>query len=209
MAHYLVVDVETTGLNPFRNQIISLGASVYDDNTQREVKICDWHKPISKFCENIIMDSRFEIEPTALKINRLRISKDSPTLNGVKTGRFPAEERDVIRNFVNYVLEQGKIDFLMGFNVQFDLRFLEQAFRRSRINFNNFLPYKVVDPFVLCHTLIDTGHLPNLKYTTLKAFCSHFGIEVAPEESHTVLGDIHNTYLVYQEMKNLLNSKLS
>ena len=191
---FIVIDTETTGLNPFRNQIISLGASVYDDNTQKEPK------PISKFCENIIMDSRFEIEPTALKINRLRISEDSPTLN---------EERVVIRNFVNYVLEQGKIDFLMGFNVQFDLRFLEQAFRRSRINFNNFLPYKVVDPFVLCHTLIDTGHLPNLKYTTLKAFCSHFRIEVAPEESHTVLGDIHNTYLVYQEMKNLLNSKLS
>jgi DNA polymerase III epsilon subunit-like protein len=191
MAHYLVVDVETTGLNPHRNQILTLGAAVFDDSTSSK-------EPLNTFSEDIVISPDGEIDPIALKVNKAKL--DNSSLQFV-------EEKVAINKFVDYVWNIEKIDYLMGFNIQFDLRFLEQAFIRSRINFVNFLPYKVIDPFVLVHTLIQTGCLPNLKYTNLKALCNHYGLEAS--DSHTALGDIRNTYLLYLEMKDELAKKFS
>lgn len=203
MSKYLVIDTETSGLNPNRNQILCLGAAVYDDSKEFKTN----PEPIAVFENYIQRDPAFELDPAALKLNGLRVAERNQTVWG-KEGVPCMEESAVIQSFMNWIIKQGQIDYLMGFNVQFDIRFIEQACNRQNINFSSLLPYKTIDPFVLAQTMMQAEIISSkLKYTNLKALCKHYGIIQDDPEFHTVSYDIHHTYLLYMDMYNQLGGR--
>jgi DNA polymerase III epsilon subunit-like protein len=104
---------------------------------------------------------------------------------------------------MDFVLD-NPCDYLMGFNINFDLQFIYRACERSKITPTNLLPYKVIDPFTIGQAMILSGLLPNLRQTSLKGFCNHFDIEIT-ENNHEAVTDINLTYNLWDAMSKRLS----
>jgi DNA polymerase-3 subunit epsilon len=183
MSKFLVIDTETTGLDPTSNQIIQLGAIVYNDKDEKE-----------SFSLSVTYNDHGTIEPAAFSKNKTGIA-----------GYMASElfnESVAIYKFCDFVLK-NPCDYLVGFNVQFDLAFLRAAFERAKVNFVNFLPYKVIDPFVTAQMLILTGNLPSTMKTNLSALCKHYDIN--SDGAHEAMADIRMTYSLMTRMMQQLS----
>lgn len=185
---YFVVDTETSGLDPNQNQIMQIGAAVYEDGID---------KPVDVFSMLVEWDEKSILEPAAFK-------KNNTSLNLLYNTTLRNQLNYVIRSFVDF-RNKNACDLLVGFNVGFDIGFLQAAFRKSKVNFQNFLPYKVVDPFVIGQGMIAAGLL-TMRYQTLSAYCDYY--EIKQESAHEALSDVHSTYAVYKAMiEDLRSSK--
>lgn len=186
---FLVIDTETTGLDPTSNQIIQLGAIVYDDKEEK-----------ASINLHVSYDHCSFIEPVAFSKNKTGINDFMQ--HYIHTDKKNLDIREAVYKFCDFVLK-NPCDYLVGFNVQFDLSFLRAAFERSKVNFVNFLPYKVIDPFVTAQMLILTGNLPNTMKTNLSALCKHYGIN--NEGAHEAMQDIGMTYSLMNAMVHQLS----
>ena len=183
MSKFLVIDTETTGLDPNKNQIIQLGAIVYNDKDEKE-----------NFSLSVSYNGNGTIEPAAFGKNKTGVS-------GFMNSCLVVEP-EAIYKFCDFVLK-NPCDYLVGFNVQFDLAFLRAAFERAKVNFVNFLPYKVIDPFVIAQMLILTGTLPSTLKTNLSALCKHYDIN--SDGAHEAMADIRMTYSLMSRMMQQLS----
>jgi DNA polymerase-3 subunit epsilon len=179
MAKYLVIDTETTGLDPTRNQMIQLGAVVYDNDKVQ----CKLNCEINFRGEGII-------DPAAFV-------KNNNSINYFMNSSASHREKDAVYQLCDFV-KKNPCDYLVGFNVQFDLAFLRAAFERAKVNFVNFLPYKVIDPFVIVQALQLAGAVPSTIKTNLAALCHHYRVEANP--THEALADIEATYQLARVM---------
>lgn len=94
---YVVVDIETTGLNATENSIIEIAAIRYEDGKQVDkfVQLINPHEHISSFITNLTGISDEMVE-------------QCPDIN------------EVILQFKEYIQD----DILVGYNVNFDINFL-------------------------------------------------------------------------------------
>lgn len=139
-------DLETTGFNPYYDNIIEIGAVKYVNN-----KITKFNKLISidkclpkKICEiTKISDSDLKGQP---KINI------------------------VLREFVNFINENGNDIYLIAHNNDsFDRLFLENAFSNCNISLDCNIKY--IDSMRFCQKL-----LPDRFSYSLKSLCKHYDI---------------------------------
>lgn len=100
---YVVIDIETDGLNPQTNHILEIGALLYENGKE------------SYFNELIITEQIIPSHITKINgiTNKLLIEK----------GR---EEVEVLKAFREFI---GNYD-LVGYNISFDISFLQEAFKR-------------------------------------------------------------------------------
>lgn len=133
----VMLDVETSGLDPQRHQILTLDATYLTrvgvewvptgDSLSTMVSICPWAR----------------IEDQALKVNRLKLED----LN-----RMGRPEADVMAALVAWVKNcaatpqgEGAYILLAGYNVGFDRSFLEAAFDRAHIRWTEAFSYRHLD----------------------------------------------------------------
>lgn len=172
----LWLDTETTGLLPFKHDIIQLSAIVEVDGVEREkIDIC--LAPINVS----------DIQQSALDVNgRTR----SEILN------FPDARQQLI-TFCNildkYVSRTVKGDefILAGYNITFDQDFLRNLFKRTEVpGIKGYFAYKTFDVYTLVFMLTYLGKLPLLENMKLTTMCAHFGIEY---DAHNSMADIEAT----------------
>jgi len=166
------LDVETTGLDPYRYEVIECCALVTTPDLV----------PVKMFHEKVEMLAiRGMPNPKALEINgwnpevwdREAISKTSFCY--------------AIREFI-----EGKV--IIGHNVHFDVNFIREEFNR-----NTTLPFMVghryVDTCTLAWPLKIRGLIPK---RSLEEICKYFKTKVQP--NHSAQTDVIATYEVYQEL---------
>lgn len=126
LSDYTVVDIETTGLVPGRDEIIEIAAIRYRDGRERESfsSLIRPKKPISPFIECF----------TGIKSEMV---KDSPSIE------------EVIPSFLDFI---GG-DALVGFNVHFDVNFLYDACMDST---SRPLTNNAVDVLRIARDVLDT-----------------------------------------------------
>ncbi len=107
----IIVDVETTGTNPIKNSLVSIGA-------------VDFNNPDIRFYEECRMWNGAHIEPAALAVNGF--SEDQ-----IRDVNKP-EEKEIITRFIQWVNERDS-QVVVGQNPMFDLGFLQNAALRAGI----------------------------------------------------------------------------
>lgn len=190
MSIIMAMDCETSGLNPKTNRIIELGIRFYqqfqDPNDKPEEGDAytwvssEWiHHPI---------------EVTALKTNKRR-------LTSVFSKENPVEEREMIHSFVDVVLDK-KPDYILGYNVNFDLEFIKRTMERHGLNYDGFLPHKIIDPYVIANAMVLSCYLPTMKYMNLKSVCDEFKVDTKASGKmlHSVEADIDCVYRLWDQM---------
>jgi len=168
-------DVETSGLDPKRNDIISLAGIIEVDGKIKE-----------EFKFNIQPFDWDNIELSALKVNGI-------TVEQLKTFMTPKEAHKKLTNilgkYVNKYDRNDKFQFA-GYNNDFDIKFMSEFFKKCGDKyFGSWIDYHRLDPQVLLQFLHLKGDidLPNYKLETI---AKYFDIKL---NAHDAMSDIKAT----------------
>lgn len=187
----LIVDVETTGTNPQKHSLLSIGA-------------VDFTNPENQFYEECRMWDAAHVEDTALVINgftREQISDPRKKTEG-----------ELVRVFLEWVKNLPE-HTIGGQNPSFDIDFIQAAAARNHIDFT--LPHRSIDLHsICCFHMIQRGLVPpvankrsDLNSDKIMTYVGipaepkpHIGINGARYEAEAFHRLFHNEYL-FQEFK--------
>ncbi len=191
MVAYLVLDCETTGLDRTKHGVITLSASLYRT-------LNDEIPNVSTF-NAINMDwfNAYEINLDAMKVNGIKIV--SPFDKCYSKYDSPLR---MYRAFSQWLLGLGKIDYIVGININFDIEFIKSEALKCGIDFGNVLPRKRIDPQIIANSLVDAGVL-KLDSTSSENLYKAFNIEA--NEIHDSKADVLTTWQLWLKVKNLLS----
>ncbi|WP_410207450.1 exonuclease domain-containing protein [Fusobacterium sp.] len=185
----LFIDTETGGLDSKRSALIQLSGVIRVDK-----------KDVETFNYFIKPFKGAEVSEEALAVQK-RTKED------FNDSKFQSEEevyRDFIKLLDKYIDKYDRNDkfVVAGYNVSFDVRFLQEFFKRNNDNYlYSYLSKMELDPFRYIPFLQLCGKLPILPNNKLETWCSHFGIEL---DAHDSLNDIIATKdLILQTTKLL------
>lgn len=186
----LYFDVETTGLDPVKNDIIQIAGMIVIDGKVEET----FNFNISPFPDNVSYVSQEALDVHGYTLEQILTFPDPIIIY-----------RELIDLFAKYINKYDKTDKFTpaGYNVRFDMEFLKQFFvKNCDVYFGSWVNWKMIDPLPILHYLDFCGmiSLPDYKLVTV---CNYFGIEI---QAHDALSDIVATRNVIQILtKNFLN----
>ena len=167
------IDVEMTGLNPARHEIIELGAVI----TTPELKV---------------------LEELELKIKPERIEDaDSVSLKVSNYNEAYWQKAITLRKALEILNEKAKDCIMVGHNIAFDFLFLETAFAREKMT--NSMHYHKLDTVAIAWAKLHRS--PDLEHFSLRELCLRFGI--ANPKAHTALSDARATFELYKKLMEL------
>jgi len=194
LGRYLVIDTETTGLNPTKHGLIELAAVAMDENFEI----------VGQFCMDVCPPESCPIDPSALKVNGF-------TPDRISNGATYLECAELFLDFTRKNF--NKKPMLIGQFLPFDYAVLDNLFTSTGLEFE-------AAKVLLTNQFIDTKSLAlalNLRATMLgknKPFpstsLSHggglkdtFGVEGF--QAHSAMGDVLATREVFISMMQLLD----
>jgi DNA polymerase-3 subunit epsilon len=186
------VDVETTGVNSWKNNIIEL-AVLYEDEKTKDV--------FHMYCNPESFPDDFH------KIEEITgITRQFLADNGVSEKVLYEEFKRFLEKHIDPYNKQDKAVFL-AYNAKFDNDFLRQLFKKNGDNyFGSFFHAGCVDilsTVLMCIRLgIIPDSLPDKKNETL---CNYLGIDL--KNAHSAISDIKASRLVQLELEFRLSGK--
>ena len=171
--NFAFIDIETTGLNMLKHEIIEIGCVVV--NSGLEI--------IEEFELKIKPEHIENADPVALKVNHYNEKDWEKAVN--------------LEKAIKILLEKAKDCIMVGHNVAFDAGFLEYAFNKNGML--NTMHYHKLDTISMVWAKLNAE--PDLEHFSLREMCVRFGIE--NKNPHTGLGDARATYELYKKLMNL------
>jgi DNA polymerase-3 subunit epsilon len=171
---FVALDTETTGPDPKRDRVITIGAVGIRDG---EIDLADSFEAMLKIAHN----------------------QAAVTVHGVtrEEASDGMDERDALRQLLGY-LRDGVI---VGHHIGFDIEVLDHACRR---HFRMSLANRWLDTMDLTLHLRDRGAFESGRAPagfSLDALCDFFGVE--PRDRHTAGGDAFITALIFLRLQRL------
>jgi DNA polymerase-3 subunit epsilon len=177
-----VLDTETTGLDPDIHEIIQIAAISYiiDKSGERYI--------LKKYEKKIDPKQLHTASEKALEINGFSISDWEGS----------SEPEDVMNDIKEII---SKSDIMLGQNLIFDLRFINEICHRNNIEPPDYPPYidtkSIADRLVKAHWLQRSG---------MDYLVEHYQIKVKGR-AHTALVDCERTMLVFDELLRDVNQE--
>ncbi|WP_313495492.1 exonuclease domain-containing protein [Stenotrophomonas sp.] len=168
LSDLVVVDTETTGVNPFESDLISIGVCSVSKDFGRE------------FFLNIPGNSAWS-----------EFSRKN--FHGFESN-WSAGASDpsvVVPQIMDFISEctGGRAAVLVGHNFSFDRMFLQKAFHLSGYGAGvPSISHRSIDTYSLLKVLSICGHIPEWATSSDGAF-KYFDVSVSPKLRHTALGD--------------------
>jgi len=164
------IDIETTGLDVKKHEIIEIGCVI----TTSKLKV------IKKFEIKIKPEHIENADPISLKINHYNPAdwKDAQNLKDAMT-IFSKKVQDCI---------------MVGQNVFFDLRFLEDAFEKTELK--NSMHYHKLDTISIAWAKLHKKS--KITHFSLRELCKYFDIK--NENPHSALSDTYATFELYKKL---------
>jgi len=156
----VVLDVETGGLDPQKDSILSLGAVVWEDGELKERIYF------------MVNEGDIKADPKALAINGLSVEE---------VQREGADPKAAVAMFRQWMANAGlnvmpgKVT-MGGHNVAFDAGFVERLFRLAGAR--NPFAYRRICTQSAALFLMAAGKLPGISGTGLDSLCAHFHIDI-------------------------------
>jgi len=180
MAKLLYVDVETTGLDAEKCEIVQFAAIVEINGREME-----------RFCINIKPSDNCVWEPAAAEKNKL-----SPDIMNQYT---PKDEAfNLIKSYLKKYVDTTRRDdkfFLVGYNVKFDEAFIRKFFNMVsgyEFTYSNFFWFPSLDiaQIIAIKTLDSRSVFPNFKLATL---CRVLQVDFKDDNFHNAMYDIEKS----------------
>lgn len=174
---FVVMDTETTGLDPYKDRILSIGV----------LKLQQGRIRIREACERFVHQDHFD-------------HRSVPIHGILKKGadqRLP--EKEVLTELLEYV--QGSV--IVGHHIRFDLEMIRQALLRNGLPALN-TPY--LDTGILYKkTILKSPLLREKEHYSLDELAKRF--DLSGKDRHTALGDAYITAIVFLRILGQLRQK--
>lgn len=183
--NFILIDTETTGFDEKKHQILEVGILVIKDL-----------KVIDEF-EVKIKHRDYTITAKAMEANKINIPEHE------KEALFEKEAAEKMLEFLNkHKSEDDEGYIVIGQNVQFDIKFLEEMFLRTyKIKeYRQVISYRSLDIMQLAMIKNIEGKI-SLEKQDLDSILKELDIEI-PQNRHRALTDC---YLEFKSMLALLN----
>ncbi len=180
----LWIDVETTGLNPYKNGVVQIALLVENEKgkivDKLELTMCPF--------ESVVIDDK------ALAINGRTIKE---IMN------FQSEEK-AFKKLLSFLSKQMLKDntrfSFSGYNSPFDMKFVQALFyRNTKVGFNKFFNFYDVDTYAFVKIFDLWGTLDGRRCKKLGAICDTFGIEFKGK-AHDAMVDIKATRKLHNKI---------
>lgn len=168
------IDIETTGFDVQRQEIIEIGCVIVKQNDGIPGDIVD------EFDIKIKPERITEADPEALAINGYTEA----------AWMFAVDKKQAMQQFA----EKTKDCVMVAHNVAFDYSFLAKAFSDTEVSDQMF--YAKMD--TISFAVAKLGKKPEVTRFALGALCEYYGIE--NERAHTALADARATLEVYKKL---------
>jgi DNA polymerase-3 subunit epsilon len=180
----IVIDVETSGVNPFRHQLLSVALSPFDESLQSEVVY--------------IRHEKIEWTPFALQ-NFSKFAADWE-----RSAMSPESACEAIERYLRRLFPD-RAAVAVGHNIGFDIAFLRQlAFLGGRDELEG-LSHRSLDTHTMLYLLSAAGRIPASALTSDGAF-EHFNIEINERDRHTAPGDVVATRDLLRKLLESFNA---
>lgn len=171
--NFAFIDIETTGLNLLKNEIIEIGCVL----TTPTLKV------IEEFELKVKPEHLEDADPVALKVNHY----DGKDWEGAHS----------LKEAMKIISEKVKDCIMVGHNVAFDAGFLEYAFNQTQTI--NTMHYHKLDTISIAWAKLHRD--PDLEHFSLRELCARFDIK--NERAHTALFDARATFELYKKLLEL------
>lgn len=181
----LFVDTETGGLNPEKNDLLTVALVVWENFQILDKK--EWK----------IKKENYRTTQEALAVNKIDLKKIYE--DGL-------EEKKVIEEMISFVkknFKEPKKSAIAGHNVNFDISFLKKLFERNFFDWNKYFGYRTIDTMTLLFFVFLQGKTGTTRLGKLDDALLFFEIKLSEEERHTALGDIVATVSVFEKLLRL------
>ena len=182
--NFILVDTETTGFDEKKHQILEVGILVIKNMevvAELEVKI---------------KHREYTVTAKAMEVNKINIPEHE------KEALFEKEAAERMLEFLNKHKSEDEGYIVIGQNVAFDIKFLEEMFLRvyKIKEYRQAISYRSLDIMQLAMIKNIEGKI-NLEKQDLDSILKELEIEI-PENRHRALADC---YLEFEAMLALLN----
>ena len=166
-----IIDVETTGLDPNKHEIIEIGAVIFDDEKIGSLETVN-----------------IKVKPEYIEL----AAKEALKINGYKEEDW--KDAVTMEDAMSILSPKVNDSVFCAHNMIFDWGFLEAACKKLSI----MLPFnhRKVDLFSLAWAKLDHK---KMKYWNLKAICKELEIEPEPE-IHRAINGAMTEYEVYKKL---------
>ena len=172
------IDLETTGLDPERHEIIEIGCIIARQS------------PRPGMGPSVEKVEEFEIKVKPEHIETA--DKEALRISGYAEGDWLFASD--LKQAMTVLSEKTHDAIMVGQNVSFDWGFLEKAWGKTGIPHS--MDYHKLDTMSLAYAkLYDKDDAQKF---SLRALCDHFGVK--NERAHTALSDIRATFEVYKKL---------
>lgn len=193
---YIVLDVETTGLDADRHSVIEIGAIAFDDSDE-----LDYPVEVARFTGKMSSRSYYPVDAEALQVNGRQVSMDVMAED--------TELEEVIwQGFADWLIKYAtKNCYVIGHNVQFDLDFLINGAKRNNLDLKRILGKTKIDTKQVAAFLKDSGVInpDNLRLITL---WNYFFLDNPKtgntENPHNAIQDAFMTSQIYFHMREVV-----
>jgi DNA polymerase III subunit epsilon len=180
-------DVETTGLDCNKNEMIQLACIIEIDGIVKEKK--EWKIKPNNF-EFINLES---LEITGFTLEQLEVFPES---------KFVFLE--LLKLLDKYIDKFNKEDkFTIGaYNGKFDCDFLQQFFlKHNHKYYGAYFNHKLIDPLAIVRWLEYNNKLQDLENNKLETLANYFNITL---KAHDALSDIEATMIIERKLRGFL-----
>lgn len=172
----LFIDTETGGTDEYENSLLSI-ALVHWENKKTLDKL-----------EIFIKEENYNTTKEAMNLNKLNLEEIK------KVGL----ERDIAVKEINKFISKNFGDekaIICGHNVNFDIRFLKQLYKKSNDDYKKYFSYRSLDTASIFKFLTLAGKFRNNSINSLDDAINYFKISF--ENRHSAMADIEKTIQVF------------
>ncbi|NMM61200.1 3'-5' exonuclease [Clostridium sp. P21] len=159
---FVILDLETTGLSSLSDKIIEISIIKYENG-----RVVDTYNQL--------------IDP------EMHIPQEASNINGITNDMVKGCPK--IHEIIDNVYDRINGEIVMGYNVEFDIKFLSTAFGRSNKKIDKLV---LIDVLQVVKETLPSKETQNRKLETMK---NYFGIE---STSHRALADCEVTFEVFK-----------
>ena len=176
----LVTDTETGGLDPLKQDVLTLAFAVWED------------KKILDTIDFKVSKEEYRTNEEAMKVNNLNLELLK------KEGK---KEKEIIKELIAFIKKNfGKEKpMLCGHNVGFDKSFIKALFERNFFDYEATFGHRTLDTMSIMTFLFLQGKTET-RLGKLDDAILYFNLEIPEKERHTALGDVFLTIKILEKM---------
>lgn len=187
---YLFIDTETTGLDPFDNDIIEIGAALFTDTDDSPVLTASFQAKITARRGGVI-------DLQALQVNNRSLEEVYSEDNSMRDA--------ILRNFAQWLIKYvDKDTLIIGHNIFFDMDFIENAFDNIDIDLDRILSRRQCIDTRQLSMFLNDAYVIETKNNRLVTLTNELFGEKNDENIHQAYADAMDDAAVYFKMRELV-----